>query len=132
MSKKSKKKTAWSIRQGDVLVWTDGEPIQTGAEIPREDGSVVLTHGEVTGHKHQIREPGVCHLRAEGIHERAISSVTALLVETDHAGLAHEEHRLDECAGGVPGTGATPIPRGAYFVIRQSEYEPEEYRNVAD
>ena len=108
----------FQARQGDVLVWQDDEATGT-VEIPREDGAVVLAHGEVTGHTHAIRVPGVCHLRAEGIHAEAIN-VTALLVEADSVALVHEEHAT------------ISIPAGRHHVIIQEEYSPEEYRNVAD
>ena len=113
-----KKTTKFQARQGDILVWQDER--STGAiEIPREDGAVVLAHGEVTGHSHAIRVPGVCHLRAEGIHAEA-TNVTALLVEEANVPLTHEEHAT------------VHIPAGRHFVIIQEEYAPEEYRNVAD
>lgn len=52
----SKRKTntrkTFCARQGDVLIWSDGKPIAASVEIPREEGAVILAHGEVTGHKH--------------------------------------------------------------------------------
>jgi hypothetical protein len=108
----------FQARQGDVLVWQDDCATGT-TEIPREDGAVVLAHGEVTGHTHAIRVPGVCHLRAEGIHAEALN-VTALLVEAESVPLVHEEHAT------------IAIPAGRHHVIIQEEYSPEEYRNVAD
>lgn len=113
MSKK--KQSVWSARQGDVLIWSDGKPIAAMSEIPREAGAVVLAHGEVTGHKHQIRDPGVCHLRAEGTHP-----YTVLRVTDDVVSLVHEEHAT------------ITIPRGDYFCLIQEEYAPEDYRNVLD
>jgi hypothetical protein len=116
------KKKAFMARQGDVLVWQDkrqGDASKGSTEIPREDGAIVLAHGEVTGHTHAIRVPGVCHLRAEGLHAEAVN-VTALLVESDSVPLVHEEH--DTIA----------IPAGRYHVIQQEEYTAEEYRNVCD
>lgn len=117
--KKSKQSNSFQARQGDVLVMAD-ERAHGTTEIARENGDVILAHGEVTGHAHAIRVPGVCHLRAEGIHEDAMAVTTALLVEADSVPLTHEEHATVE------------IPKGRSFVIQQEEYTPEEYRNVLD
>lgn len=104
----------FQARQGDVLVWNvDG--IEATEEITREDGAVVLAHGEVTGHKHQIREPGVYHLRREGIH-----AYTVLRVDSDTVDLVHEEHAT------------IAIPAGKHAVIIQEEYTAEDYRPVND
>lgn len=47
-----------SIRQGDVLLVRRARRLgQRLAERPREDGGVVLAHGEHTGHRHQLRGP---------------------------------------------------------------------------
>jgi hypothetical protein len=113
MSKQKSKAVAFQARQGDVLIWE--QPIEGDQEVTREDGAVVLAHGEVTGHKHQIREPGVCHLRREGV-----SAYTVIRVDSETVDLVHEEH------------GTISIPKGKHAVIIQEEYAPEEYRNVND
>ncbi len=104
----------WCVRQGDVLIVRDDEASGTD-EIKREDSAVVLAYGEATGHKHQIRAPGVCHLRAEGIHAH-----TVLRVDCETVDLVHEEHAT------------IAIPKGTYRVVIQQEYAPDEYRNVMD
>jgi hypothetical protein len=111
-------KKKWQARQGDVLIERrSGKASREGLrEVPREDGGVVLAHGEVTGHKHQIRNPGVCELRNETSGERILVVEVAGLLE-------HEEH--------VP-----PIEVGAgeYEVVQQCEYDwiTEAGRVVAD
>lgn len=99
-------------RQGDVLVRKVERMPTDVTEAPRENGRVILAHGEVTGHAHAIRE-----------------DVAALFATTDGrrflqlsgpASITHEEHT------------AIPLDAGTYEVIRQREYHPEEIRNVAD
>jgi hypothetical protein len=95
------------IRQGDVLVMraTMGKITKAHVEEPRAaDGSVVLAHGEVTGHRHRLTDPGVCLLRAEGVSDRMM---TASAVST----LRHEEHDAIE------------IGAGTYVVRIQREYD---------
>ena len=87
-------------RQGDVLVMRplDGRQIPpTGAvKLPREDGAVVLAHGEVTGHKHQMRDRNVCMLRAEGLTYDLLR-----VNEGTIAKLVHEEHGMIQFAPGL-------------------------------
>lgn len=118
MSKAKKAATPWQARQGDVLIERrEGAEITPAhKEMPREQGGVVLAHGEVTGHKHQLRDPGVCQLRNESTGER--------LLVVDVAGLLeHEEH--------VP---PIPVAPGAYEVVQQCEWDwyEEAGRVVAD
>lgn len=99
-------------RQGDVLVERVSET-PTGTEVPRENGRVVLAHGEVTGHAHAIADKGVTMRRDE-------SGVTTLEIKEAVAALTHDEHST------------IPLECGTYRVIRQREYTPEAIRNVAD
>lgn len=80
----------------------------------REDGRVILAHGEVTGHAHAITDPDVTQFST------GESGVTELEIKQAMALLKHEEH------------GTIEIPSGNYRVIRQREYSPEVIRNVAD
>ncbi len=132
-------------RQGDVLIIriSDGKDqrkevdMSKCMEVPREDGAVVLAHGEVTGHAHRIMDPG-CHLYVdEGNRltgEDAMGIVTRLgggavglpepdrllVVEGAPVVLKHEEHSPIELAP------------GQYVVRRQREYDPEALRAVED
>ncbi|MFM2042850.1 MAG: hypothetical protein RLY86_1426 [Pseudomonadota bacterium] len=103
-------------RQGDVLVMAvDGLP-PCLTPVPREDGRVVLAHGEVTGHAHAIRSDRVHFFREDGSGRGFIQVHGSAPVA-----LVHEEHRPIELA---PGT---------YEVVRQREYEPRARpRAVAD
>lgn len=99
------------VRQGDVLLVRKGKPKGAG-KLPREDGAVVLAHGEVTGHKHQLRGPQVNYFRDSG-HEY-------LTVIGAPEPLVHEEHS------------AIPMAPGDYELAQQVEYTPAALRNVAD
>ena len=103
-------------RQGDVLVLRrDGIP-PGATEKPRDAGRVVLAYGEVTGHAHAFRDPGVCSLRAEGV------AFDLLRVTEGVALLQHEEHAT------------IPVGPGTYEVRIQREYDwaSEASRAVAD
>jgi hypothetical protein len=106
----------WHVRQGDVFIELVAREPAVGDEIPRDaTGRVILAAGEVTGHHHAIRAPGVCHLRAEGV-----SPYTVLRVTDEGALLEHEEHA------------PIALPPGTYRVSIQREYSEQEIHNVAD
>lgn len=102
-------------RQGDVLIERVGLLPKDAKKIARENGRVVLAHGEVTGHAHAITDKQ-CDLFAS---ERN-PGVTFLEIRDAVAALKHDEHATISLA---PGT---------YRVTRQREYSPEAIRNVAD
>lgn len=105
------------IRQGDVLLVPVTSVPEDTTPVPREDGRVILAHGEVTGHAHAITEDSVTLVTSEEAEDLR----TWLLVETEEPViLKHEEHDH------------LPIPPGAYEVRRQREYTPEAIRFVAD
>ena len=100
------------VRQGDVLlVRRSAKPLGAGL-LPRENGAVVLAHGEVTGHKHQLRGPQVNYYRDSG-HEY-------VTVIGKPEPLVHEEHS------------ALLMPPGDFELGQQVEYSPAALRNVAD
>ena len=99
-------------RQGDVLLVPDELPADS-EELKREDGRVVLAHGEVTGHAHALTGTQTrlyVQPKTKARHLR--------VVETDY--LRHEEHTHQ------------PIPPGIYRVIIHSEYREREIVRVAD
>jgi len=105
-------------RQGDVGILVADKPVDTTKheKAKRERGGIVLAHGEVTGHRHQVRDRNVCLLRAEGIHD------AVLTVGRELAELTHEEH------------GTIPIQRGDYVVRikREFDWASESARQVVD
>ncbi len=125
-------------RQGDVLLIRNESPrdISKLKAIPREDGCVILAHGEVTGHAHRI--PSLhCNLfldeRRPISEEDAMGMVSRLgggmvgelipdkvLEVKETVMLSHEEHSPIE------------LPPGQYTVRIQREFDPEALRSVAD
>lgn len=122
---KSKKIT--QFRQGDVLIeQVDSLPAK-GKKRPPENGRIILAHGEVTGHAHEIADPQLASLseietalRLLGDLEGAEKMTQAGLVIRGDSSVVHQEHAT------------IPLARGKYVVRRQREYSPEAIRNVAD
>ena len=100
------------FRQGDVLVERiRPRSLKSAIKVERENGRIVLAHGEATGHAHAIAELGVEMFEVDG--QRLVFSETGFSIQ-------HEEHsRID-------------LPAGTYRVTRQREYTPEQIRNVLD
>jgi len=103
-------------RQGDVFLVriedkTVEEDINTAKEVPPEKGSVILAHGEATGHAHRV-DATVAKLYT-------VDDERYLRV-SQHTQLLHEEH------------GPIVLEKGTYKVIRQREYAPREVRYVRD
>lgn len=105
-------------RQGDVLIRAiaDTEVPAELKPVERDRGRVVLAYGEVTGHAHAITAPGARLFR----EPKAEKSRTFLRIVKTDALLRHEEHA------------PVKLAPGAYEIIHQREYTPEEIRNVAD
>lgn len=107
------------FRQGDVLVRQVKKREPTGKDV-REQGRVILAHGEVTGHAHEViaEAPTEIGLPPAQFFEEP-NGKRFLFVNTPCA-LTHQEH------------GRIALAPGCYGVIRQREYSPEEIRNVTD
>jgi len=94
-------------RQGDLLL-ERVEALPAGLqELDHHDDVAVLAEGEVTGHRHTIRSPGV-RIFAEPQQPQ----VTYLEIAEALAALEHEEHA------------AIRLEKGVYRVTRQREYLP--------
>lgn len=103
------------FRQGDVLIESVPSLPAKLKAIARENGRVILAHGEVTGHAHAISDEHV------DLYETAAESgVTFLEVRDAMAALVHDEHSTIQ------------LPPGNYRVMRQREYTPTVIRRVAD
>jgi hypothetical protein len=113
-----------------------------GAVDAREAGRIILAHGEVTGHAHEvfadaagdILDPAI---PAADFFEEPGTGRRVLLV-TRPCVLRHQEHGAIALDPAVPAQVRqgdvllTPIGPGAWHVQRQREYSPEALRNVAD
>lgn len=112
----------------------------TNRQDAREHGRIILAHGEVTGHAHEVvtadtaLPPGMD--AAQFFTDPVSGDRTLLLIEP--AVLRHEEHApiaLDPRRPAQVRQGdvlLTPIGGGAWRVTRQREYAPDAIRNVAD
>jgi len=92
------------FRQGDVLLIAVESVPNFANRVARENGQIVLAHGEATGHAHALREPGCGLYRLRREHY--------LEVTEEDCVLRHEEHN------------PIALPVGVYRVIRQREYVP--------
>jgi len=110
------------IRQGDVIL-VPIEEVPAAWTVGREDGRVVLAHGEVTGHSHAIVDERAELLAPDGSTFVTVDEAAELYLlvhGTEPVDLVHEEHAT---------VGVTP---GAYRVQRMREYAPEAPRRLAD
>jgi len=153
-----KNKNKKHYRQGDVLIERVGPLPEKLVTIAREQGRVILAHGEVTGHAHAIAEAGTDLLQAENgeqflrVAGRQIKSRLKILrawrgqVLVQHPKLGVMQFATDDVTvrgdhAEIDGEFALlkhdehstqAVPAGNYRNIRQREYSPEEIRNVAD
>jgi hypothetical protein len=118
-------KNKMQFRQGDVLI----ERVSRLPKKPRKSKTetrVILAHGEVTGHAHEIETPRIAALEeceaavAAGDLSDASTMTNAAMELQEDTAVVHQEH------------GRIALPKGNYIVRRQREYHPEELRNVAD
>lgn len=106
-------------RQGDLLFVqlskTEAEKLIGDAKpVARENGRIILAHGETTGHMHAVIHSAAKLFQVEAVAEQRI------LIAPVPVRVYHEEHA------------AVSLPVGAFRVIRQREYSPEEIRRVMD
>lgn len=108
-----KQASSGQFRQGDVFLMRAKVDTTKHVDVPRDRGAVVLAHGEVTGHRHVFRDPGVCMLSLEGVSDRVVTLMRV-------ADLTHEEHT------------AIPVPPGTYTVRIQREYDENEHSRAVE
>lgn len=113
-------------RQGDVLIRRI-DAVPAGAKpTPRDNGRVILAHGEVTGHAHQIADPDgvgaelLTMPRTAPLTHQQVETNATFLRLTKKAQLVHEEHATID------------LPPGAYEVVHQREYAYGESQRVLD
>ena len=103
------------IRQGDVFIVPIKKIPAKVAPVERENGRVVLAHGEATGHAHAISNRGVAMFREDGSGGGLYMTVTG-----EPATIEHEEHTH------------IAVPPGNYKIVRQREWHAGMARRVAD
>lgn len=85
------------VRQGDVLLVRRKRPVKLKGEkiAPENDGSIVLAHGEVTGHRHRYTKGSDVEL----FGGKDAPGTSRILVLRDKLNvLLHEEHAKIELA----------------------------------
>lgn len=125
-----------------------------GTKDLREAGRVILTHGEVTGHCHEVLtdvHDAAWECAADVLYQAREGEVIPAMEYFEEPGtgrrilmvsrpcvLRHDEHSpvtLDPATPVQLRQGdvfLNPIGPGAWHVIRQSEYDPSEVRQVQD
>lgn len=109
----------------------------------REKGRVILAHGEVTGHCHEVVDASTAVLDQAEVEIPAADFFEEpdgrqVLLVNRPCTLRHEEHGLIALDPAKPtqvrqgDVLLNPIGDGAWEVIRQREYDPSEVRQVAD
>ena len=119
------KKIKSQFRQGDVLIERVDISMPSGKNA-KENDRIVLAHGEVTGHAHELEDvkgadivsPSArVSVPGDGDNAKMTQLIMSVGVKTS---VKHQEHA------------PISVKRGIYRVTRQREYSPEAIRNVAD
>ena len=113
------------VFQGDVglrriagKVAADFKPVSRD-----EHDRVVLAYGEVSGHAHVFRAPGVCMLRREGTGDRVIT------LDLD----AELQHDMGGATVSLTGEHAPiDVPAGTYEVLSQWEFVGQGVQRAID
>lgn len=111
----SEPNNAFSARQGDVLIVGIKAIPKAVEPVARENGRIILAHGEATGHAHAIKDQ-----RAALFRDPKLAAIFMHVSGDGPVALEHDEHDT------------ITIPPGNYQVVRQVEYSPTEIKNVAD
>lgn len=107
------------FRQGDVLVRQVRRRAPAGKDL-RERGRVILAHGEVTGHCHEVIEERRLDFETPAAQFFEEPNGRRFLFVERACVLTHQEHS------------PISLAPGCYEITRQREYSPEEIRQVAD
>jgi len=115
---KQQQRSTEVFRQGDVLVQRIADRPRVGKDA-REHGRVVLAHGEVTGHAHEVVAATKTTTAPPAQFFEEPDGTRVLFVDQPCV-LVHQEH------------GPIALAPGCYRVTRQREYAPDAIRTVAD
>lgn len=102
-------------RQGDVLIISVPSVPETAKPVARENGRVVLAHGELTCHAHAIKDS-----RATLFSDPKLNAMFLEVSGSAPVALRHDEYSTID------------VPPGNYKVVRLREYTPEAIRRVLD
>lgn len=106
---------------------TKGHVLQVGGArfeacfpVLREQGRVVLAHGELTGHAHAISSEHAMLYETAAQGDAALRLGTRILSAGRAVALTHEEH------------GTIEVPAGTWGVRIQRQYKAGAFRRVED
>lgn len=120
-------------RQGDVLI-VPIDAIPDAAKPARRDAldRIVLAEGEASGHAHAIRARDVQAFRMETAETDAHRAANRALIDYIFVGGGGAELAHEYDSGKKAEHDTLALAPGAYRVVQQREYSPEEIRQVAD
>ena len=104
----------------------------------RENDRIILAHGEVTGHCHEVLSASGAIMPFDMAQFFEEPDGRKVLIALEPCNLIHQEHgliALDPNKQEQYRQGDVlldPIGKGTWEVIRQREYSPERIRQVAD
>lgn len=104
------------MRQGDVLLI----PVNKIPTNLKRTTKIVLARGEATGHHHSIVGENCTGFVAEQLQTEDALSQYVEIENEDGVDLVHQTHD------------PVHLPPGKYKSVIQSEYHPQELRNVRD
>lgn len=96
----------------------------------RENGRVILAHGEVTGHCHEVTLPTAQFFEEPDGRRVLLALEPCELIHPEHGRIALDPARPVQARQGD--VLLFPIGQGAWEVRRQREYTPAAIRQVAD
>jgi len=102
-----------------------------------EQGRIILAHGEVTGHLHEVLpEIANANIPAVEFFEEPDGRRVLLIIEVcvlrhpEHSPISLDPRRQEQVRQGD--VLLNPIGAGVWEVVRQREYSPDAIRTVAD
>ena len=104
-------------RQGDILLIPIDQVPPGTKPVKRENGKLILAHGEITGHHHAF-DTDVENV--ELVSKEDAAELYLLVYGDETVPLTHQEHAT------------IPVAPGKYEVRRQREYSPEALRQLQD
>jgi hypothetical protein len=112
--------------------------LAAGAKDARENERIILAHGEVTGHAHEVVKDDADLEQIPPAQFFEEPDGRRVLLVDRPCQLVHQEHGAIAIDPEVPqqirqgDVFLNPIGKGAWEIVRQREYSPEAIRQVAD
>ena len=88
-------------------------------EIPRENGQVVLAHGELSGHAHAIPSPDACLYETPDTKARGVKALKVRAPVSLYHGTPRKDHREPT----DPDHATITLPADTHDVVQQAQWE---------